>query len=106
MSEPKIFNAAWPKGLKQETIYEVSCDDGGREGGSWLRVFIGVDGDAHVMMQEWENIKSDPDSRPDQIPHIRVRTYAGGGRNHRTRQALVWLADAIRRDNEENGKAG
>jgi len=104
MKEPKAFDPMWPEGLQSGTAYQVLCDDKGRQGGSWLNVYISCDGDAHVAMQDWENIKEDPDSRPDPFPSIRVRTLVGGGRNHRTHQALLWLADAIRRDNEENNR--
>jgi len=100
--EPKVFKPNWPEGLVGETAYQVLCDDKGREGGSWMKVYISLDGDVHVAMQDWEDIKEHPDSRPDPFPSIRVRTLFGGGRNMRTHQALLWLADAIRRDNEEN----
>jgi len=99
--EPSAFKSQWPEGVEANTSYEVRCDDKGRDGGCWLRVFIAEDGDAHVTMQDWENILEEGSS-PNPIPSIRVRTYHGGGRNLRTRQALLWLADAIRRDNEEN----
>lgn len=92
----------WPEGLKSETFYQVLCDDKGRDGGSWLQVFIAGDGDVHVQLQEWEDIKVEG-SRPDPFPTIRVRTHAGGGKNARTRLALLWLARAIQLDNEENG---
>ena len=101
MIEPKVFDPKWPEGLIGETTYGVLCDDKGRDGGSWLRVYVATDGDVHVALQDWEDIKT-PDSQPTPFPHIRVRTFAGGGRSHRTHQALLWLADAIRRDNEEN----
>lgn len=97
--EPQAFRPQWPEGLEQRTFYEVLCDDKGSRCGSWLRVFVADDGDVHVSMQDWEEI---PEGSPSPNPTIRVRTYPGGGRNGRTRQALLWLADAIRRDNEEN----
>jgi hypothetical protein len=34
---------------------------------------------------------------------VRCRTGIGGGRHSRTRQALLWLAMAIKLDNEELG---
>jgi hypothetical protein len=98
--EPNVFKPQWPEGLDQGGIYEVLCDDKGRNGQTWLRVIIANDSDVHVSMQEWE----DGYERPSPFPSIRVRTFAGGRRNHRTRQALLWLADAIRRDNEEQGR--
>lgn len=76
-------------------MYQVTCDDKGRKGGSWLRVVISEDGDVHVSMQDWEDI---PEGEPTPFPIVRIRTMIGGGRNLRTRQALLWLADAIRRD--------
>lgn len=96
--EPSAFAAQWPEGLEQGKLYRVPCDDKGARGGSWLQVLVAGDGDVHVSMQDWEDI---PDGSPTPFPSIRVRTYAGGGRNSRTRQALLWLADAIRRDSEE-----
>lgn len=98
--EPKVFSPVWPDGLGTSIHYEVLCDDKGRNRGSWLRVMIAGDGDVHVSMQDWEDL---PEGSPTPFPSIRIRTMAGGGRNTRTRQALLWLADAIRRDNEENG---
>jgi hypothetical protein len=96
--EPAALKPHWPEGVEQNTFYEVQCDDKGRRGGSWLKVLIAGDGDVHVSMQDWEEI---PDGQPTPFPSIRVRSSAGGGRNYRTRQALLWLADAIRRDQEE-----
>jgi hypothetical protein len=97
-TEPVAFKPKWPDGLEPNTAYRVLCDDKGRNGQTWLQVIIANDSDCHVMMQEWE----DGYESPMVNPAIRVRTFAGGGRNLRTRQALLWLADAIRRDNEEN----
>ena len=98
--EPSVFKTNWPEGLEPQTQYQVLCDDKGRLGGSWLAVYIDEQGDVFVSMQDWEEI---PEGSPTPFPGIRVRTPAGGGRNRRTAQALRWLADAIRRDNEENG---
>jgi hypothetical protein len=91
--------AKWPDGLEPMTAYRIACDDKGAQGGAWLEVIIGQDGDVHVQMQEWEFI---PEGSPHPLPGIRIRTLHGGGRNRRTRQALLWLADAIRRDNIDN----
>lgn len=101
MPEPAVFKPKFPDGLETMTVYEVPCDDKGRSGGSWLRVIVANDGDVHVSMQDWEEI---PEGLPDPFPSIRIRTLAGGGRNLRTRQALLWLADAIRRDALENAR--
>jgi hypothetical protein len=97
MTDP--FDPHWPKGLEQGEAYKVLCDDKGRTGATWLQVYVANDGDVHLMMQEWEDF---PDYEPSPIPTLRCRTFMGGGRNHRTHQALLWLAQAIRLDNEEN----
>lgn len=93
--EPTAFAPFWPPALRAGERYRVLCDDKGRNGGTWLDVFLANDGDVHVSMQDWENV---PDGKPDPWPSLRVRTYTGGGRNERTRQALLWLAEAIRLD--------
>lgn len=98
MTEPSVFKPKWPDGLESRVFYEIPCDDKGRKGTSWLRVMIAEDGDAHVSMQDWEDC---PEGSPNPFPTIRIRTGPGGGRNYRTRQALLWLADAIRRDLED-----
>lgn len=97
--EHKVFKPEWPEGLEQNETYRVLCDDKGRNGGSWLSLVVAVDGDVHVSMQDWEEM---PEEAPSPFPSIRVRTHIGGGRNGRTRQALLWLAEAIRQDNEEH----
>lgn len=96
LSSDRVLSSQWPDGLEAGTFYEVACDDRGRNGGTWLRVFISpADGDAHVMAQNWEDM---PEGEPDPNVQIRLRTRAGGGRASRTRQALLWLAEAIRLD--------
>ena len=91
-----VLRPHWPEGVIAGASYEVLCDDKGRKGGSWLRVMVSpADSDVHLMMQDWEQI---PDDKPNPLPSIRIRTRAGGGRNSRTRQALLWLAEAIRLD--------
>ena len=90
----------WPKCIEQGVEYKVLCDDKGRDGGSWLSVYVAIDGDVHVSMQDWEDIKEDENSRPTPFPSIRVRTLFGGGKNLRTRQALLNLAEAIKLDSE------
>ncbi len=98
MKSDKIFKPHWPKDLKPVTFYKVACDDKGGDGTCWLKVMVANDGDVHVSMFEQE-----VDEDPIPLPSIRVRTFSGGGRNQRTRQALLWLAEAIRLDNNENG---
>lgn len=94
-AEGDVFAPFWPPGLKQNESYQVLCDDKGRNGTCWLQVYIAVDGDAHVMMYDCE----EPDYNvPSTLPTLRSRTVLGGGRNVRTHQALLWLAQAIRLD--------
>lgn len=101
MAKNDPFQPHWPEGLKQNEVYEFLCDDKGRNRGSWIRIFIANDGDVHLIMQDWEDI---PDGQPSTVPSIRCRTFFGGGRHHRTHQALLMLAQAIRLDNEEIGR--
>ncbi len=89
------FEPHWPEGLNHGDVFRLPCDDKGRNGQSWLEVIIANDGDVHLAMQSWEEF---PDGAPDPIPAIRSRNYFGGGRNHRSHQALLWLAQAIRLD--------
>lgn len=111
LTEAEVFSPCWPKGIEQGKHYRVDCDDYGRDGGAWLRVFVANDGDVHASMQELEREGGHGEIirplRIDPHPHIRVRTVgAGGGRNSRTRQALLWLARAIQLDAEEQERAG
>ncbi len=99
--EPAAFQSNWPEGLSPEVAYQVLCDDKGCKAGSFLNVYIDQQGDVFLSMQDWENV---PEGEPTPFPSIRIRTLAGGGRNRRTRQALLWLADAIRRDNEDGNQ--
>lgn len=100
--ERQVFKPRWPVDLDTSTFAQVPCDDKGRDGGSWLRVMVADDGDVHVSMQEWEDIK-EPRSFPNPHPSIRVRTFAGGGRHLRTRQALLWLMLAMQLDAKDPG---
>lgn len=101
LSSEDVLRPQWPEGVQAGASYEVLCDDKGRKGGSWLRLMVSpADSDVHLMMQDWEDI---PNDEPEPIPCIRIRTRAGGGRNQRTRQALLWLAEAIRLDALEAG---
>lgn len=101
MAKSDPFQAAWPEGLQQGQSYELPCDDKGRNGKTWLRIFVAGDCDVHLMMQEWEDF---PEGEPSLLPTLRCRTFFGGGRHHRTHQALLMLAQAIRLDNEEIGR--
>ncbi len=95
MKKNPAFNPEWPKDLKTNTFYQVFCDDKGRNKSSWLKVMVAEDGDVHLVMQDWEKC---PDGEPSPFPSIRIRTSSGGGRNPNVRQALLWLAEAIRID--------
>jgi len=102
LAPSEVFTAGWPPGLSQDDHPQVDCDDKGREGGCWLKVGVAPDGDVHVSMMDWEHIKTEPDTMPYPFPTIRVRTLAGGGRNLRTRQALLWLMLAMKLDRQDH----
>lgn len=93
-----MFSPHWPPSLKVREQYRVNCDDNSK---AWFGVLIAEDGDVHVAMHE-----PSPHTQEygDPFPSVRIRTTYGGGRNLRTRQALLWLAEAMRLDNEENDK--
>ena len=95
----EVFKHHWPETLETRKFYQVFCDDKGAKGGTWLKLFIADDGDVHVAMQDWEHV---PEGAASTFPSLRVRTGAGGGRNQRTRQALLYLAEAIRLDQIDN----
>ena len=97
--EPLVFEPHWPDGINAGKAYRIACDDNGRNGGSWAQVLVDAQGDVYLSVQDWEEM---PAGASSLNPCIRNRTLAGGGRNTRTRQALLWLAEAIRLDNEEN----
>lgn len=113
MSEPKAFKPEWPEGLEMGKQYRFLCDDKGRDGDCFISVMVAGDGDVHLMASErMERATTDKVTGEklhaiyDSFPSIRCRTGVGGGRHARTRQALLWLADAIRRDNEELKQLG
>jgi hypothetical protein len=107
MKEPAAFKPTWPEGLEQGKIYKFLCDDKGVEGTCWISVLVANDGDVHLTATERMEkrcVDHDGTEYPaiySNFPSIRCRTGLGGGQHSRTRQALLWLADAIRRDNEE-----
>jgi hypothetical protein len=76
--------------------YQVECDD--REG--TLAVVIDHQGDAHLKVWPTER------TTYGMSPTFRARTFAGGGRNERTRIALILLALAIKEDGEEMAATG
>ncbi len=82
-----IEGAYWPRSLATMRTYTRRQDDtdGETTAKHDLDVTIGIDGDMWV-----------------QAPRLlRFRTGAGGGGSLRVRNALLVLAEAIRRDNEE-----
>ncbi len=94
-----VFDPCWPKELKTMTPYRVYCDDKGMKKGAFIQCIIAEDGDVHLSMQDWEEI---PEGKPSCFPSIRIRTGIGGGRNQKVRQALLWLAEAMRQEGETN----
>lgn len=110
IKEDEVFRPHWPKGLEEGRLYQFNCDDDGRDGNAFFRVFVANDGDVHLcasrMLERGFVDKVSGEKLPtifDNFPSIRCRTGAGGGRHRRTRQALLWLARAIQLDNQENG---
>lgn len=97
----RLLRPCWPDGLMADYPVQVLCDDKGRNGGSWLGVMVDSQGDVYVSMQDWEEV---PSGEPSTMPCVRIRTTNGGGQNVRTRQALLYLAAAIKADNEEQGR--
>ena len=80
----------WPATLNTRDLYTRRQDDTDGDTGPAqdLSLTFGPDGDAWVILPCAEN-------------SLRFRTWAGGGHSLRTRNALLVLAEAIRRDNEE-----
>jgi hypothetical protein len=99
--EPAVFQSVWPEGLQAMKRYELPCDDDGRLCDAKMAVLIDQQGDVYVSMSAYHD--GDRDSRNlNPFPVVRVRTGIGGGRNRRTRQALLWLARAIELDTKES----
>lgn len=94
----EVFAPHWPEGLDAGDVHRTLCDDKGRNERAFLEVLLAGDGDVHVTMQDGESFSGD---RLHPIPTIRKRTSLGGGKDMRTRQALLWLALAIKLDNED-----
>ena len=120
MSEPKKVDRApvhdvvlrphWPEGLEQGRFYQFNCDDDGRDGDAFFRVLVANDGDVHLcaskLIEPGFTDKVSGERLPsiyDNYPSVRCRTGIGGGMHRRTRQALLWLAMAIKLDNDELG---
>lgn len=84
-----IEGAYWPASLATRIEYARRHDDTDGQTGhdQNLSVMVGPDGDCWLRAGEG-NV-------------LRFRTYAGGGQSMRVRNALLVLAEAIQRDNEE-----
>lgn len=105
-----VLQPHWPEGLEQGRFYQFNCDDDGRTGQAFFRVFVANDGDIHLcaskLVEPGFKDKVSGKELPSlyaNFPSVRCRTGIGGGRHGRTRQALLWLAKAIQLDNEELG---
>ncbi len=81
----------WPEGLKQGEFYTMESDDDPDEK---MRLYIDSQGDAYITCFNLEKSVS-----------VRMCTMQGAGSRHlRTRIAMLYLANAIRLDNEELGR--
>lgn len=78
----------WLNEIETNVAYQTEDDDS-PPGEAQLQVVFSIDGDAWVAKMTDSPITS-----------IRKRTFAGGGRDHRTRQALMILAYAMKLDAE------
>jgi len=84
-----IEGAYWPSTLNTQDTYNRRQDDTDGDTGveQDIAVKFSVDGDAWVILPGFRS--------------LRFRTWFGGGQSLRVRNALLVLAEAIRRDNEE-----
>ncbi len=78
----------WPQTLQPQQAHSRVHDDCDGDRSQTLTVYLGHDLDAHVMV-DGSNLS------------LRFRAPLGGGASPRVRNALLVLAEAIRRDNEE-----
>lgn len=85
-----LENPFWIEGLETGTAYETHDDDTPDCTVAILRVMFSQDGDA------WVAKLTDP-----AYASIRKRTSIGGGKDLRTRQAIMILAYAMKLDKEE-----
>ena len=85
-----LEGAYWPVTLNTKDVYTRRHDDtDGKTGPDQdLTVTFSADGDAWVMLPGMQS--------------LRFRSWFGGGQSTRVRNALLVLAEAIRRDNEDN----
>lgn len=80
----------WINTLAPDVLHTRRQDDCDGSGGAehQLQVYLGEDADIHVFI-------------PGQLHSLRFRHGLGGGDSPRVRNALMVLAEAIRRDNED-----
>ena len=80
----------WIDTLQADECYSRVQDDndGDNSDANKLKVYIAQDADMYVFL-------------PYSMQSLRFRNYFGGGHSLRVRNALLVLAEAIRRDNEE-----
>ena len=93
----QVFQPHWPESVSQGRVYNLDLTEFGDDERN-LRIFFNEDGDAYLSLKE-RQLGNPPETHPS----ICVRSVRGGGQHLRTRQALLWLAEAIRLDNEELG---
>lgn len=81
----------WPETLESKYVYERRHDDtdGRNDPSQYLSLEIDTWGDVHMYVP------------PGKQRTLRFRMPGGGGQSERVRKALVILAEAIRRDNDE-----
>jgi len=80
----------WIPTLKSDKSYFIANDDCDGNSHEGITVTIDYQGDAWISVNGKKGYET-----------CRIRTFAGGGHNHRTRNALMILAEAIRLDNEK-----
>jgi hypothetical protein len=80
----------WIPTLKADKPYFITNDDCDGKIRQGITVIIDSQGDAWVTVDGNKGYGTS-----------RIRTFNGGGHNHRTRNALMILAEAIRLDNEK-----
>lgn len=80
----------WINTLTPDVLHARRQDDCDGSGGAehQLQVYLAEDADIHVFI-------------PGQLHSLRFRHGLGGGQSPRVRNALMVLAEAIRRDNED-----
>jgi len=84
----KVLNSAfWPENLNANQCLSIQHDDTDGEDDGNLYISIDVMGDVYISIDE---------SKP-----LRFRSYFGGGKSLKVRNALVLLAEAIRQENNE-----